>query len=791
MPAIPSGDLTLLRAEGHRSDIYASFLKPLSLHTSRVNASPSRGAQSIAFDGGAGSHYAAVEAGQTLWVGSTPGAVDFGRVRIQSVTSGDAGVTGTYTVDPNTIVWINNLYLTTKHNYELWPWYPYINPSTEVFYKNRTLAYTDQNTNVSPVVIANIWPRAQFIRNGEAVFWVDASDSYAIKNGETISSYSLTAYPTTGVTVTFNSGTGVGYVVATSLTQEYYWLKFTVTDSNGESQSAYHCIYAHNPDRTGSTFPHIDFQVNQLVGAWDRGGWYAQLMLHDNSSLADVPDETFSVLWKESYWGIDAKLPTLIRDGNRLYVNPKLSYTITPSGANCDVDVTFHAGILDDGASVSNGTAVSVDISIVGGGGPTNVNGTTTDSQVSLNTTLNGVACTDTIEVENAGNTITIITEDYTSGAIVSNDSEWPSELFVFPRNMIVGYLRRDHLTTNLAPDRGIQQNQVDITTIEDVLRNHFMFSISLAARPDGSVNRWYEYAKELTIGRAAHHIWRWHSTLMSIANVYGLTDNTDGRAYAEFEGGSLYTMPDEMARQAGIRAHLVCNKSGDLHLTQDAQLLPDTPRAALTTIANVTDDDVGGEIGILRNPENRVALVYASGIVYNEIFSADSRGIQMPDLSPYCAIAPTTLPGIDGEGTIDLDRQVITSQNHVNQLAGRVFAQVNNEYPEFRIPYHGDYLDVLDVHLAEFWEMDIVASDTLREIVLSNQLLIPRQVNVQVKSGDGGNTITTSVVFEPEQDGYDGVSTSCFTDMPVLAGTPVLPSLGSLLAGTIVTSSD
>ena len=45
--------------------------------------------------------------------------------------------------------------------------------------------------------------------------------------------------------------------------------------------------------------------------------------------------------------------------------------------------------------------------------------------------------------------------------------------------------------------------------------------------------------------------------------------------------------------------------------------------------------------------------------------------------------------------------------------------------------------------------------------------------------------------MFEPEQDGYDGVSTSCFTDMPVLAGTPVLPSLGSLLAGTIVTSSD
>jgi hypothetical protein len=670
-----------------------------------------RGSTSIPFDGGGGSYYAQVEAYQTLWVGTVPGGNDVAELRIRSVTSGDGGTTGTFTVAPNTVVWVNNQYLTVKHNYELWPMYPKIDLDTEVFYKDSDITYTNQNSQPDPAGDIDIWPRAQFMRGGEAVFWIDASNCYAVASGASISTYALSVFPSSGVSTTFNTSTGIGYIVATSTTQDYYWLKFTITDDNGKSQVTYRCVFVHQTDRSNALYPHVDFSIEQLSGAWERGGWTSKIAVNADSSLTDIPDGTYAVLWKESIWKKDAELPVIVRDGNRLYIDPVLTYTITPSGGNCDIAVTFHCGIMDDGATVSNGTNVSVDFSITAGGGPTNVSNTTTDSQVSISTSFNGVSCSSSIVVENAANTITILSKAYESGQVVSNSSEWPSVLKVFPRTMIAGYARNDNLSQNLAPGAGYSRNRITITTIDDLLRNHFMFSISLEARPDGSVNRWYRYAKWLTIGRACHHIWRWHSTLMQIADVVGLTDNTDGRAYAEFEDGTLYSMPDNMARMHGIRAHVVCNKEGKVHLTQDAQLLPDTPRGALTTAATITDSDKSGEVSILRNPEDRVAFVYTSGLVFSAAFSADERGEQMPDVEPYCSTAPGLIPSEEGQGTVDLDRQVITSQNHSNQIAGRVYAQVNNTYPEIRVKMR-DYLDYLDIHLAEFWEIDIATGN-------------------------------------------------------------------------------
>jgi hypothetical protein len=783
MPVIPAGDLTLLRSRSHRSTIYGSFLKPLTLHTSLVNSGAlTRGATSIPFDGGGGSYYAQVEAYQTLWVGTAPGTNDVAEVRIRSVASGDGGTTGTFTVAPNTIVWVNNQYLTVKHNYELWPMYPKIDLDTEVFYKDSDITYSNQNSQPDPAGDIDIWPRAQFIRNGEAVFWIDASNCYAVASGASVSSYALSVFPSTGVTTTFNTSTGIGYIVVTSTTQDYYWLKFTITDSNGKSQVTYRCVFVHHPDRSNALYPHVDFQIEQLSGSWERGGWTSKIAVNANSALADIPDGTYTILWKESIWKKDAELPVIVRDGNRLYIDPVLTYTITPSGANCDIDVTFHCGIMDDGKTVSDGTSVSIDFSIAAGGGPTNVSGTTTDSQVSLNTTFSGVSCSSSIVVENAANTVAILTQAYESGQVVSNSSEWPSILKVFPRTMIAGYSRSDNLSQNLAPGTGYSRNRIAITTIDDLLRNHFMFSISLEARPDGSVNRWYRYAKWLTIGRACHHIWRWHSTLMQVADVVGLTDNTDGRAYAEFEEGSLYSMADNMARLHGVRAHVVCNKEGKIHLTQDAQLLPDTPRGALTTAATITDNDKSGEVSILRNPEDRVAFVYTSGLVFSAAFSADERGEQMPNVEPYCSTAPGLIPSTEGQGTVDLDRQVITSQNHSNQIAGRIYAQVNNTYPEIRVKMR-DYLDYLDIHLAEFWEIDIATGDTIREIALTDQKMIPRQVEARISGG----RLQVDAVFEPEMESDDGVAaTFCFDELPALPGIPELPTDGP---GAIVTA--
>ena len=93
------------------------------------------------------------------------------------------------------------------------------------------------------------------------------------------------------------------------------------------------------------------------------------------------------------------------------------------------------------------------------------------------------------------------------------------------------------------------------------------MYSISLAARPSGGVNRWYKYNAALAIGRAGHHVLWQHTTAMEMMDVLGLVDNTDRRAFAEFESNKVYEMIDDMSQNAGIRAHYVCNRHGQMTL--------------------------------------------------------------------------------------------------------------------------------------------------------------------------------------------------------------------------------
>lgn len=790
MPVIDTRDLDYFRQEGHRSAIYGSFLKPLTLWSMRVVGTHSRGSLAIGFDGGAGLDFTAIEEYQTLFIGTSSGSDDVDILRIRSVSSGDSGVTGTITVDPNVVVWQDDMYLTVIHDYRLYPWYPYIDPDTEAFFKNGDIAYTDQNEDTDPVDIVEFSHRAGFIRNNaEHTFWFSAANSYATAPGATITGFTASVYPAGG-TLTFNTSTGVGRFTATSLTQEYYWIKVTCTDSNGKSKATWRCVFVHDPDPDGVTYPNIDFSIDQLTGGWDRGGWVTQARFHDAATLADVPDKTFCVVWREIAFGLNRGVADTVRDDIKLFVNPRFSYTSTKTGASTsDLDVTFHAGVIVNGSPATDGTNLGLALSVNGGTAqfPT---ANTADGRITLTGTFTGVTLSGTIDAEDLGETRVITSRTYQVAKVITEVADWPSVYYAFPQPLIVGYVRKENLTQSLAPATGGHgQDTIDITTIDDLLRNQFMFSISLASRPDGQVSKWYQHHKDLTIGRAAWHIWNWHSTLPAVANIYGLTNNTDGRAYAEFENGSLYTMPDEMARNHGIRAHVVCNKHGDIKLVADVQLYTDGERSGLVITLDVSDDDKSGEFGLLRNPEDRVAFVYGSGLVFNNTFSADASGTQQPDVEPYCATAPGILPSGEGEGTINLERQVIRSQLHINELVGRVWAQANNRYPEMRIKFHGDYLPLIDFDLEEFWQIDVGLTDTIKSVALADQNIIPRSVTCNVNVA--GGTVLLHASFEPEEDGPIGEDAICLTDLPETGGVPPVddPPI-MLLPGTMVTGS-
>jgi hypothetical protein len=761
MTVISANDLAFLRETHHRSNFYLSMLKPLTLWTAQVNdAEIEAGETEIVFDTGAGSHFAAIEAPQTLWVGTAAGLYDIGIIRIRGITSADSGVTGTVTVAAQNFPWASDLHLTFIHNYELWAVYPLIDPITEVFYKDRNIPFTDPHR--PPVPILSLSSKAGFIRNGSLTFFVNTSFSYPIENGTTIVSYDLSCYPTAGTTVTFNTVTGIGRVKVTSLTQEYYWLKLTVEDSTGRSISTWRCVFAHDPDKDGATYPISKFQINQVVRSIGRGGTFAQVIVGEDD-LSAVPKRAFTVLWKESSYGQDMDLGNLsktIDAGDKTYINPSIGYeffSIEP----CEVNFTFTAGVWIDGAPAPDGTVCNLEFSV----GGTTVIGDETTSGGTISIVISssgGLPCTSTVTFTDTDSAVDLLTVPYSylSTPVDAAVQPYPSALWVQPKHLAVGYLYRSRSIAEL----GIGRNSVtmDIVSIEEYMRKEFQFSVSLTSVDFPDV--WYEFeADELTVGEGLFHLFYWHSTLFNIADVAGLDEDDMDLNYAfDFEEGNLYNMAASIYER--VRRVLTTDRNGNIRFVPTINLLTDAERAVLDVTMTVENTDKGADLNFVRRDWRPAAFASVSGIYFDGTFDSDGN----PTAEAFCAISPGSVPEYGGEAFVRLERQTLRSQTHANELAGRLMARENRDIEEIVVLFHGDYSDFLDPK-NDLWAID--DDNNNLGISWNGQNLILDTVTVQVDVAQG--LVTCYAFFEPEVLGRDGITTDCLSFPADPGGTP------------------
>lgn len=296
--------LEILRKGQDRSKIYMSVNIPDTLWEANINDSSIEfGETQITFDSGSGSDFSAVKPLQEVWVGTSPGNDDVGRLRIRTIGSGDGGVTGTMKVSANSLPYADNLYLTFKHDYPLKPKYsllyapdPENNPDEYYVWKDEDIPYSDQNEEPNPVVIAGSH-KGGFIRTNFTIN-PGLNRSYAMASGATIVSYSASAYPSTGVSIGINGSTGVGTISFTVAGK--YWVKYTVTDSNGKSQSSYRFYYAHATLPSSEHFPFVEFVLDGIIGKFDSGGYKTTITTNENKTITDIPKGALCVLWEES-----------------------------------------------------------------------------------------------------------------------------------------------------------------------------------------------------------------------------------------------------------------------------------------------------------------------------------------------------------------------------------------------------------------------------------------------------------------------------------------------------------
>jgi hypothetical protein len=308
--------------------------------------------------------------------------------------------------------------------------------------------------------------------------------------------------------------------------------------------------------------------------------------------------------------------------------------------------------------------------------------------------------------------------------------------------SILVGYITSESVTKEL--DTGFVI--FELATIHKMLKN--ARSLSVGLEYNTSPDTWWKM-DDLTVARAVHHVWRIHSTLFTMCDVYLpiLTSNTQLlKAVDDFEGGNFYSMVDNFTYQHSIFAHVVCNKHGQIYVEQDWAMLDDTDRAAGTVAVLLNDRDRRGpvDIDISRKTPEEISHAIVSGTYYNGT-----------DAIPVIAQAPGYVPSPWGDGQASFERLVMESQSYANMIAGRVIAVANEKIQDVDVPLAGNWLTALDIAPQNWVQLNIPVADTKRGISLvGNYHLrnIVSDINI-----DGGSCLV-DLKLVPESFGPDGV---------------------------------
>ncbi len=292
MTVLNSGDLALLRTRPHLSKLWLSIYQPPIVLACRVNdSSIAKGAREITYGSVSQGSYALVENGMTLYIGKTPGGKEKGKLRVRSATP------TVLTVAENSINWEDGDYLTIVRFFEIQAVYPRIlrvgDYGNTVWYKDYDIAYSNQNDILGTFICMGSH-YAGFLDNGQCQVYYTATGTANVL-GEGLS-YSWFFQ---GATVTGSSAFTPGYI--TYNTPGYYTTRLTVTSTSNATDVSYRHVSIYNRPGHGSNTPIEKWELIELNGSRDNGGYTAKVRIYENLDL--IYDGALVVIFAEDWYG--------------------------------------------------------------------------------------------------------------------------------------------------------------------------------------------------------------------------------------------------------------------------------------------------------------------------------------------------------------------------------------------------------------------------------------------------------------------------------------------------------
>lgn len=291
---LSNANLEILRTKPQGTHLYLSIFEPQIVFQAKINDSGIvRGARTITYDTVSFGSFSDILANSTMWIGTTAGAQDIGKIRIRSATS------TVITVSENSnIEWADNLFLTVFKYIELWPIFTRIitDPADDenvIFYKDYDIPYSNQNSilgtyvNAGPHRAANLDPASGVVQ----LYW-SSTGSYNLL-GSSLSYY----WDFEGGSPSTSNAAVPGFVSYN--TPGHYVTSLTISGSNGCADTTYRYVSIYNE----SNPPIQKWQMGDLSGSRDEGGYSVSFKVFE-----DIPiqEHAIVVLYGDSWYGSNA-----------------------------------------------------------------------------------------------------------------------------------------------------------------------------------------------------------------------------------------------------------------------------------------------------------------------------------------------------------------------------------------------------------------------------------------------------------------------------------------------------
>lgn len=239
---------------------YIAIYHPAVILSGIITETGEKGTMDLPYSGISGSYTNAI-AGMTVLLGSSYNSREY-RLRLREATS------SLLDVAENDYTFVSGTYFSIIAQWDLYPVYPFLDYEDEdiIEYKDRDIAYDDQNTNLGIIPIAGSHA-ACFVN--ETIHW-SASGSVSMIDS------SLSYQWTLNGTVSGSSSVQIPGDVAYPAAGNYY-TRLQITDENAFTQDTFR--YVTVIDKTN--LPYSSWGRETMAGSRNSGGWMTNVWLRD------------------------------------------------------------------------------------------------------------------------------------------------------------------------------------------------------------------------------------------------------------------------------------------------------------------------------------------------------------------------------------------------------------------------------------------------------------------------------------------------------------------------------